>query len=115
MAYHVPIMWYHRYAWVNYNKVGLIFTALKPFFSNIILVFFSKFKVSHHDRTKYGSVSHIYLCLLPLSSLTPTPIPLQKQGKLLFYILKTNQYILSRLMIHVSFLTIMYVLTVYFI
>ena len=51
-------------------------------------------------------------------SLTPTPIPLRKKGKLLFYILKTNQYILSRLMIHsikVSFLIVMYVLTVYLI
>ena len=50
--------------WVNYNMVSLIFTALKLVFSDILLVFFSKFKVSCHDRTKYGCQVHIHLCFL---------------------------------------------------
>ena len=53
---------------VNYNKVGLIFTALKLIVSDTLLVFFGKFKVSYRDRTKYGCQAHIHLCFIPSSS-----------------------------------------------
>ena len=72
--------------------------------------------MSHCDGTKYGLIGHTRLTINPLSSLTPTPIPLQKHCKLYFYISKTNQMFLSRLIIHitkVSFWIMMCVLTVY--
>jgi hypothetical protein len=72
--------------------------------------------VSHHDGTKYGSIGRALLTINPLSPLILTPIPLQKHCKLQFYISKTNQMFLSRLIMHttkVNFPIIMCVLTVF--
>ena len=60
-----------------------------------------------------------HICFLPsrLALLTPTPLPHQKT-KLQFYVLKTNQWFISRLMVHVlkvSKIVIMFTLTMYLI
>src|ERR1700709_1870536 len=77
--------------------------------------------MSHCDITKYGSASHAYilasyhqglLYLLPLRS------HIKKQSKLQFYVLKTDQWFISRLMVHVlkvSKKVIMFTLTMYLI
>ena len=78
VAHHVPIQQYHRYAQVNYNKVRINLIVLKLVFLNS---FFSKLKVSHHDRTQYGSVSHPYIFASYHHPLTPTSIQPQKQCK----------------------------------
>ena len=76
---------------VNYNKVGLIFTALKLFFSDTLLVFFGKFKVSHCDRTKYGCQVHVHLYFLPSSTHSHSHTA-SKQCKFWFYSRQQNPY-----------------------
>ena len=73
----------------------------------------------HCDRTKYGRQPRVHLCFslstysLPHSHSHPT----SKQGMLWFYVGKTNQYFLYRLITHdikVS-IVIIYLLTIYLI
>ena len=65
--------------------------------------FFGAFILSHCDTTKFGSVSHTYICTsyhqTTLSSHSHSN-PTLKQCKLLFHIPKTKLYILFRLMNH---------------
>ena len=69
MAYHVPIPRYHGYDTGKLQQGGPNFYCSKTiFFPDTLLVFFSKFKVSRRDRTKYGCQAHVHLCFIPSSS-----------------------------------------------
>lgn len=55
-TYHIPVLWYHRYKWINYSRVSVIFPVLKLVFPNL-------FSFCH-------TVTHqIWLCELHIHSL----------------------------------------------
>ena len=77
--------------------------------------------MSHCDITKYGSASCAYILASYHQGLLyslPLLSHIKKQSKLQFYVLQTNQWFISRLMVHVlkvSKIVIMFSLTMYLI
>ena len=69
----LPVLRYCGYVRVNPNKVILIFTLFFLFFS---VFFFSKFIMSHCDKTKYGTVSRVCFFASYYNLLSPSlPLP----------------------------------------
>ena len=73
----MPILQYHRYVWVYYNRRESNFYCFLNFF---FLVVFVNFTVSHHDVTKYSYASR--MSTHPLCSVSHSlPSHIQKTSK----------------------------------
>ena len=84
MAHCIPMPQYHRYSWVYYSRVWIIFIV---FFSYLIITFSANSFC--HNTTKFGSVSHIFTsCHQTTLSSNLHSNPTLKQCKLLFHIPK---------------------------
>jgi hypothetical protein len=115
----VPVPRYHGYFTGILRQGDHNFYCFEtPFFS--YLIFFFPI-VSRCDATKYGSASRAYMFAshqaLQLSSHSHSHLTSKNNVSIVLYI-KTNQWFLSRLIIHsikVSYLINLYLLTIYLI